>query len=121
MNKEIADKWTNALRSGKYEQGRQRLRSIDNKFCCLGVLCDLLNPSEWRQHDRETGYIYGPELAASFLPTSVIKMTEMNSWDGGIPETVIENEPFKSLDVLNDAGISSEQIADIIERHREQL
>jgi hypothetical protein len=41
MNKEIKEKWINALRSGKYEQGKSQLRSLSNKFCCLGVLCDL--------------------------------------------------------------------------------
>jgi len=29
--------WTQALRSGKYEQGQGALER-DNKFCCLGVL-----------------------------------------------------------------------------------
>lgn len=37
MPKKIADKWLSALRSGKYKQGRLKLR-IHNTFCCLGVL-----------------------------------------------------------------------------------
>jgi hypothetical protein len=40
MNKEIADKWIEALRSGEYEQGIASLQS-GGRFCCLGVLCDL--------------------------------------------------------------------------------
>lgn len=35
-------KWVKALLSGDYEQGRGKLRSKDDKFCCLGVLCDVL-------------------------------------------------------------------------------
>jgi hypothetical protein len=31
--------WVKALRSGKYKQGTKVLRSADNAFCCLGVLC----------------------------------------------------------------------------------
>lgn len=32
--------WVAALRSGKYEQGKDSLLS-DNGYCCLGVLCKL--------------------------------------------------------------------------------
>ena len=33
-------KWLEALRSGEYIQGRDRLR-LGDRFCCLGVACDL--------------------------------------------------------------------------------
>lgn len=33
--------WVAALRSGEYAQGTGLLRDFDNRFCCLGVLCDL--------------------------------------------------------------------------------
>lgn len=32
--------WLDALRSGEYQQGEGHLRAGD-KFCCLGVACDL--------------------------------------------------------------------------------
>ena len=37
----LVNKWIDALESGEYQQGRGKLRTKDNKFCCLGVLCDL--------------------------------------------------------------------------------
>ena len=40
MNNTIKKRWVAALRSGKYRQGTEALRS-GNTFCCLGVLCDL--------------------------------------------------------------------------------
>ena len=40
MQKEMKIKWLEALSSQKYEKGSERLGN-DNKFCCLGVLCDL--------------------------------------------------------------------------------
>jgi hypothetical protein len=40
MNETVKKKWATALRSGKYRQTFTRLRN-GNKFCCLGVLCDL--------------------------------------------------------------------------------
>jgi hypothetical protein len=41
MKKSVADEWVKALRSGEYKQGRAQLRSKKDKFCCLGVLCDV--------------------------------------------------------------------------------
>ena len=44
MNKDIKQKWVKALRSGEYKQG-SRFLHYEDKFCCLGVLCDLMNIS----------------------------------------------------------------------------
>lgn len=40
MDPALKTKWVEALRSGRYAQGRQRLRNGDN-YCCLGVLCEV--------------------------------------------------------------------------------
>lgn len=40
MDKELKAKWVEALRGGKYAQGRGRLFR-HGEYCCLGVLCDL--------------------------------------------------------------------------------
>jgi hypothetical protein len=49
MNPEIKAQWIAALRSGDYQQGRATLAKayaeegkIVTKYCCLGVLCDVL-------------------------------------------------------------------------------
>ena len=41
MLNENAKAWVAALRSGEYEQGQHVLHSESNRFCCLGVACDL--------------------------------------------------------------------------------
>jgi hypothetical protein len=41
MNPRVKAKWIAALRSGDYKQGRGQLRTTRNKFCCLGVLCNI--------------------------------------------------------------------------------
>lgn len=41
MNQNVKARWIEALRSGRYTQGRHLLRSPGDKYCCLGVLCDL--------------------------------------------------------------------------------
>lgn len=39
LDKKLKDKWTSALRSGEYKQGRGVLyNSEQNTYCCLGVL-----------------------------------------------------------------------------------
>lgn len=56
MNKERKAIWTTALRSGKYRQGSTRLRIAGNageqdRFCCLGVYCDLFHPEGWGSYN----------------------------------------------------------------------
>lgn len=54
MDPEIKAKWIEALRSGSYKQGSTRLNKGD-EFCCLGVLCEVLNQP---YHRDEAGKIY---------------------------------------------------------------
>lgn len=46
MNMVTADQlkqdWLTALRSGEYEQGEGRLRTMVGEYCCIGVLADIL-------------------------------------------------------------------------------
>lgn len=61
MNEELKTKWLEALRSGRYEQGRGCLRDLEDKYCCLGVLCDVIDPTKWNLvHSRidATRYSY---------------------------------------------------------------
>src|SRR5688572_22889210 len=48
--------WVEALRSGKYEQARQRLR-VENSMCCLGVACDISGLGHWHPAGDEDGVI----------------------------------------------------------------
>lgn len=41
LDRAHALEWIEALESGRYPQGQKRLRSIDNRFCCLGVGCEV--------------------------------------------------------------------------------
>jgi hypothetical protein len=45
MPEDVKAEWVRRLRSGKYAQGQQRLRTETMgplRFCCLGVLCEVL-------------------------------------------------------------------------------
>lgn len=45
MKKQLKSKWLAALRSGKYAQGRGKLKWVSDRgrveYCCLGVLCEV--------------------------------------------------------------------------------
>ena len=44
--KELLLKWIAALESGKYKQTKRYLQTEEG-FCCLGVLCNEIDPSQW--------------------------------------------------------------------------
>lgn len=112
MKKEIAEKWVEALRSGEYQQGQHRLRTED-KFCCLGVLCDISGLSEWEEREDSTYISY--DSIEVILPDSVMK------WAGIATDNDSLHAGTKALSAYNDSGYSFEQIADIIEKHWEEL
>lgn len=118
LNPEVKAKWVAALRSGEYKQGYRNLRSPDDRFCCLGVLCDLaakegVIPPATIMHGL---FFYGESSA---LPSEAV-----SSWAFGKPFTY--SSAFNTLDkksgrnrhlaYFNDeVGMSFSQIADLIE------
>jgi hypothetical protein len=46
MEQALKDKWIAALRSGKYPQTSQFLRTSKG-YCCLGVLCDVAGEQQY--------------------------------------------------------------------------
>jgi hypothetical protein len=47
----LRNDWTAALRSGKYEQADGQLGSTYGGFCCLGVLCDIVDSTQWDKYE----------------------------------------------------------------------
>ncbi len=109
MHQEIAQKWTAALRSGEYKQTKHQLKTCDNRFCCLGVLCNLYqkeNGGEWTGY----GYFLG---CGQILPPEVVDWAGMKSRRGDL-------HPL-SLSDYNDKGKDFYEIAQIIENNIENL
>lgn len=110
MKKDIADKWVGALRSGKYKQGRGALHRGD-KFCCLGVLCEVLEiPSSDMVVTGEFRYM-GKDIG---LPDLAIELS-------GIGSDVGEFGEAACLATFNDLGMTFEEIATIIKKNWKQL
>ena len=106
MHQEIKAKWITALRSGDYKQGTGQLKDGD-KYCCLGVLCDL--------HAKETGNIFDGWVYLEqdrILPNEVKDWSEIGTNVGKIPNF------NHTLWELNDVEMYSfAEIADVIEKH----
>jgi hypothetical protein len=108
MNKDVAKKWVDALRSGEYRQARAVLRDGDS-FCCLGVLCDLYrleHGGEWKQY----GAFMLPD-GTSIRPSDVPNGGKVAKWIGFRHH--VNASKYASL---NDTGNSFSGIASVIER-----
>ncbi len=94
--------WADALRSGKYEQGEGNLITVDGEYCCLGVLCDIVDPKvfELNEYGDPIHFVdgFGTAIIPDFVQYSV-------GWD-------IDNI---GLAELNDGGFNFNEIADVID------
>jgi len=106
MDQNIKEQWVEALRSGKYEQGRCWLRHKD-KFCCLGVLCDLhaqATNCDWEEYNNIGNYLDSDEV----LPGKVVKWAGLDSED-----PFINKERVSSYN--DDRRLDFDQMSDLIE------
>jgi len=106
--------WVDALRSGEYEQVTGHMRAGD-KFCCLGVACDISGLGEWKllnAYDVSTkaqAYHIDGIYNGVGLPAPVI------DWLGVTHYKVRYAGKELTLTMANDVGFSFNEIADIIE------
>ena len=127
MNSKIKEAWVNALRSGKYEQGSERLRSVSG-YCCLGVLCDIYakeTNTEWEfRGNEETNlqpmdYWYFDDQS-EFLPESVMDWAGLSLNCPVVKIDVEEDDedPWfynEGLADLNDSGYTFNDLSKLIE------
>lgn len=138
MNKRVKALWLEALRSGKYVQGDGYLRAknsdgdnLPDKFCCLGVLCEIAvaegviakpkDPYETLTEEEqayvEAAYRYA-RGADQFPPKTVVKWANLGESNPSVAYAVDEfdgEDLTDTLSSLNDEGKTFEEIADFIE------
>lgn len=114
MNEDVKNEWVDALLYGGYEQGTNILRASNDKFCCLGVLCDLAVRHGVLPQPMHNGFYwsYG-EGESGVLPVAVQVWAGLDHWDPPITFTK-DNETYKTLSAANDYGLTFDEIADII-------
>lgn len=121
-NRENMLKLADALESGKYVQGEGVLRSESDKFCCLGVACDISGLGQWSPSFSDTAYHYiiekaedKRELGRSLLSESMCEW--LGTTDGGAFRkggNDNDNTPYETLTSLNDNGTTFAEIAAIL-------
>jgi hypothetical protein len=97
---ELKQKWLAALRSGDYVQGVGKLRGLDNRYCCLGVLCDVLDKNSWSTAKDRYEYRGHSRVL----------------WSGFRAELGLPDDVHMDLVTMNDEGASFAKIANCIER-----
>lgn len=129
MSKKLTDKqkarkaWVRVLRSGKYKQGYGLLhyqRGETERFCCLGVLCDLAVKKGIISKDDVDSHAVGSTIVFSYqseetgLPPDVTNWIGLNDSIGSMKKGILASK--------NDTRkYSFERIADLIEAEPEGL
>lgn len=128
MKPEIKSLWVAALRSGKYEQGKGMLAAQDSpaepvQYCCLGVLCDVMEmnyrlvESTFKRGRMVRVYEFAGQEERTALPSIFAHSVGLTSCD---PQIQIENREGvvlrRYLSEFNDTlDLTFDQIADLIE------
>jgi hypothetical protein len=102
MNEDVKQKWVAALISGGYEQGSGCLRDKDDKFCCLGVLCEL-------HREENLGQAWIGCNNKGYMACYQFPPHKVSEWAG------LKLDDEQSLARMNDEGASFEEIAKYIE------
>lgn len=124
MDGQLKTRWVEALRSGKYRQGREALRTrvVEEGqikgyvYCCLGVLCDLIEPNGWDEaqnwypEDPEGDCIYSASLMFELLPIEAAVAQMLMQMNDAMNRTAEDRPAFHEFDF--------DAIADYIEGHQ---
>ncbi len=110
MDQVVKTKWLAALRSGNYKQTKKFLRNADG-FCCLGVLCDIVDSGGWRGNEEREGFTSFEHWDGTTIPHEEL-LVDSGLGFGGDAILVAER-----LAEMNDGGSTFKEIADYIEKN----
>lgn len=100
MTPELKEKWAAALESGEYEQAQGKLRDHDDRMCCLGVLCHLVDQSRWKRFNPASAWLH---LGEEGIPRLDFLLN-----------LGISSETAEGLAEQNDAGVTFREIAKLV-------
>lgn len=116
MSHDILKEWIEALRSGKYKQGKMQLKLAHKKgdqFCCLGVLCDIIDNSKW-ENCKMDGSLCQNYMGADIFPPEHIRIIPKNMNNSNTLRGMLSHQN-------DDLGWDFTKIADYIEEHVERI
>lgn len=103
------ERWLRELETTDKKQGKKLLRSKDDKYCCLGVGCELIGLTP--KAPTEDGYMYGADEDEWVAPDELIENLGLHDCCG------YAKHPFEhrqDIAGLNDTGKTFKEIAAII-------
>lgn len=119
MKKDIKDKWVAALRSGEYKQTIATLNYNNERFCCLGVLCELAIQDGVELSKKQDLGFYRYNNTETQLPKPVMEWAGIKTADACYKAKRKYNP--ENLAQKNDEGRSFKQIANIIDKVWDRL
>jgi hypothetical protein len=116
---ELRKQWVEALRSGEYRQGYGTLRNVNNEYCCLGVLCDIVAKDQpekfgWKHEMKGDGFLVFYERGNPFDTGRAVPIPAVMTMAG----LISSNGTLScgdTLTAMNDDGMSFEELARFIE------
>ena len=115
--------WLKYLRSGEYQQGEGSLcATVDgvDRFCCLGVACDVLLNDTWTEH-RHTWSI-GPLVWHDCLEyQGGVNSSASMPGHKHLKKMGLDPQVASDLATMNDEGADFKEIADWIEENLEKI
>jgi hypothetical protein len=86
LNPVVKAAWLEALRSGDYKQGRERLHRINDDgssgYCCMGVLCELAIGSmpvyRYQAEDEWGDPVFSYDGDDSYPPVNVMQWANLD-------------------------------------------
>ena len=109
---DFAKRWVEALRSGEYRQGYIYLNQ-NNKFCALGVACDLMR-------DKLHIINYGCGIT-QYDGHKTVTPVKVRQALGLITDLGYLNGNKDTISNKSDSGVPFTEIADLIEQHQGEL
>lgn len=121
MKARVKQQWLRALRSGRYRQGQNLLRTNKDGFCCLGVLCDVYNKglkrNQWRQTGEFKEWAFGKTKEMSSLPPAVQRWAGLRDDDPTINDPIKEGHSVSASSANDNLKYSFKRIAKLIEKN----
>lgn len=114
MDAQIKARWIAALNSGEYKQGIGTLNS-GGKFCCLGVLCEVLKEELELQVSTSEDSLVTYNDSTNFLPVAVKNYAGLTV-AGALKRNVsFDKSTHGTLVSLNDNDMPFSEIAKVID------
>lgn len=123
QTEQFVSRWCEALRSGNYKQGTGRLRDVHDRFCCLGIACEVAKEfvdgitEEIHPNSFPTAYsyIYEDSFDSLGIPEPLRDVLNFKTTDGCY---LSDNQRYEALTKDNDQGKFFVEIAEIIEKNK---